>query len=124
MRLPAVLFFTCSTLIALPAQAQIVGPLPDGSTVDRTVYAQTQSEAVDYGQDRLRTRAVIDEARSSGHLSHHESKALRRQAGYIDALADRFGADGYSPSKLKELDFRERALEGLAGAAKSRNAKH
>ncbi|MBN8844083.1 MAG: hypothetical protein J0H88_12640 [Sphingomonadales bacterium] len=71
------------------------------------------------GRELLKSREQIQRAREDGNLTKQEARSLRREARQIDALAERYSADGLSDSERRELDMRVRALQSLTTAQAS-----
>ncbi len=100
-------------LMAVPsvAQAEVYGPPAPGDekppiVIDVSVIPGSRV----LGQDLEEARERIKQQRESGAISKREAKALRRQAGLIDALAERYGADGLSDPERRELELRADVL--------------
>jgi len=66
-------------------------PAPGGTDVHRQV-------------DRI--DRSIHAGRKSGQLTRAEARRLRRAGAMIDAMADRYAADGVSAGEARELDTR------------------
>jgi hypothetical protein len=70
--------------------------------------------AAPHGTDVYRQTDRIDRSiragRKSGQLTRAEAHRLRRQAALIDAMADRYAADGISVGEAGELDTRANVL--------------
>lgn len=110
-------------LAALPATAHaqfIAGPAPGGVPMpgisDRGTM--TTAPSVDRDIDTLRDR--IRAGRNSGELSKREARGLKREAGMIGTLADRYAADGLSDSERRELDTRIQVQRAAAAAQRLR----
>ena len=104
-------------LLALPpvAQAQFVAspaPAPMPGIVDRGTLPTMPSLNHEIGKARDR----IEAGRKRGELTKREARGLRRDAGMIETLADRYGADGLSDSERRELDMRTEVLRTLTAA--------
>ena len=100
-------------LMAVPsaARAEVYGPPAPGE--EKTPVAVEVSVIPGsrvLGQDLEEARDRIKQQRESGAISKREAKALRRQAGLIDALAERYGADGLSDPERRELELRAEVL--------------
>ncbi|MCI4589757.1 hypothetical protein MOK15_06585 [Sphingobium sp. BYY-5] len=65
------------------------------------------------------SRERIREGRKSGTLKKSQARGLRREANQNDALAERYGRDGLSDSKRRELEMRGRALQSLTEAQRT-----
>jgi len=78
------------------------------------INAESPATAAPRGTDVHRRTDRIDRSiragRESGQLTHAEAHRLRRQAALIDAMADRYAANGISASEAGELDTRADAL--------------
>jgi len=81
-----------------------------GATEDRSTV----------GHDLRETRKRISNGRDSGQLSKREARALRREAGQISALADRYAHGGVSDSERRELEMRAQVLRDLTAAQRLR----
>lgn len=73
--------------------------------------------------DLREARKRISNGRDTGQLSKREARALRREAGQISALAERYARDGLSDSERRELDMRTQVLRDLTAAQRLRTAK-
>ncbi|PAL24548.1 hypothetical protein [Sphingopyxis sp. GW247-27LB] len=111
--------------LALPsvAQAQFVagpGPAPEPmpGIVDRGTLPTMPSLGHQLGEARDR----IEGGRKRGELTKREARGLRRDAGMIETLADRYGADGLSDSERRELDMRTEVLRTLTAAQRLQGA--
>ncbi|WP_137869801.1 MULTISPECIES: hypothetical protein [Sphingopyxis] len=118
MRLSVVL---AVLLVPTAAQAQFVPRTPPPS--DRMpgisdMGTAAQRSTVDH--DLRETRARIRDGRDAGQLSKREARALRREAGQISTLADRYGRDGLSDSERRELEMRAQVLRDLTAAQRLR----
>jgi hypothetical protein len=61
----------------------------------------------------------IDEGRRNGQLSHRQARELRREAGEISTLEQRYAADGMSDSEAAELQNRVEALKSITDSKRS-----
>jgi hypothetical protein len=111
--------------LALPsvAQAQFVAgpgsaPEPMPGIVDRGTLPTMPSLGHQLGEARDR----IEGGRKRGELTKREARGLRRDAGMIETLADRYGADGLSDSERRELDMRTEVLRTLTAAQRLQGA--
>lgn len=52
----------------------------------------------------------IRDARNAGQLTRREARQLRREAGVIDSLTQRYARDGLSAAERRELDLRAGVL--------------
>lgn len=103
------------------AQAQFVPRTPPPGErmpgiVDRGASTGTSTMA----HDLRETRKRISNGRDTGQLSKREARALRREAGQISALAERYARDGLSDSERRELDMRAQVLRDLTAAKRLR----
>lgn len=119
MRLSVVL---AVLLVPTAAGAQFVPRTPPPS--DRMpgisdMGTAAQRSTVDH--DLRETRARIRDGRDAGQLSKREARALRREAGQISTLADRYGRDGLSDSERRELEMRAQVLRDLTAAQRLRS---
>lgn len=78
------------------------------------INAESHAAAAPRGTDVYRQTDRIDRSiragRKSGQLTRAEAHRLRRQAALIDAMADRYTADGISAGEAGELDMRADVL--------------
>lgn len=98
MRIPAIIIFAVAA-IGGPAAAQSwtgINTPPDMAVLQGTdTYRQ-----VDRIDDSIR------DGRRHGQLTRAQAHRLRRVGYAIDAMADRYGADGVSAGEAAELDTR------------------
>ncbi|MBJ7439704.1 MAG: hypothetical protein JHD35_11855 [Sphingopyxis sp.] len=80
----------------------------------------TMSGQSTVGHDLRETRTRIRDGRNEGQLSRREARALRREAGQISTLADRYARDGLSDSERRELEMRAQVLRDLTAAQRLR----
>ena len=100
---------------ACPLQAQIWAPpgsgLPGPSgSVQHTAHADTLHDA----------RRAIRQGRHEGQLTPSEARQLRREKRILDAIAQRYAADGLTPSEAAALDFRSHVLLDQVRASRSK----
>jgi len=103
-------------LLGLPSLAHaqfIAGPAPRSDPTpgiaDRGTL--TPPPSIDHEIGKLRDR--IRDGRRSGELTKREARGLKREAGMIGTLSDRYAVDGLSDSERRELETRvevERAM--------------
>lgn len=78
------------------------------------ITTESPATAPPRGTDVYRQTDRIDRSiragRKSGQLTRAEAHRLRRQAALIDAMADRYAADGISAGEAGELDTRADVL--------------
>lgn len=78
------------------------------------INTESHAAAPSHGTDVYRQADRIDRSiragRKSGQLTRAEAHRLRRQAALIDAMADRYAADGISAGEAGELDTRANVL--------------
>jgi hypothetical protein len=91
--------------IACPLQAQFWAPPGDGLPNASGAFQAAPHLATlrDAGQ-------AIRQARRDGELTRPEAKQLRREQRILGAIAERYAADGLTPSEAAELDFRAHVL--------------
>ena len=65
-------------------------------------------------------RRDIRRGRESGTLSRRQARGLRRETDQIDALAERYAADGVSDAEARELGTRTRVQHDLVNAGRLR----
>ncbi len=92
---------------------------PSGDRMPGIVDRGTTPAQPTIGRELLKSRNQIRQGQKDGDLSKREARALRREARQIDALADRYSADGLSDSERRELDMRVRALQSLTAAQRT-----
>ena len=61
-------------------------------------------------------RRSVSDRRRSGNLSKSEARALKKQQRAVQALGDRYAADGLSESEERELAMLSQALLDLSRA--------
>jgi hypothetical protein len=61
----------------------------------------------------------IHDGAESGQLSRKQAKELRREAGEIDQLEQRYAAGGLSDAEAAELRTREEVLRSIVNAKRS-----
>ena len=76
-------------------------------------------DARDVGWLQRQVRSDISRERRDGDISRGEAKAFRREAAAIDALENRYAADGLSDPELMELQNRLEALRSMIYASGS-----
>jgi hypothetical protein len=101
---------------ACPLQAQIWAPPGDalpklGGPMQTAPHAGTLHEA---GQ-------AIRQARRDGELTPIEARQLRRERRILDAIAERYAADGLTPGEAADLDFRAHVLLDQARAKRTKH---
>lgn len=101
----AVLLAACTT----PASVADVPPeylVADRDGTSALVYLRNLDDA----------RRSISDRRRNGDLSKSEARALKKQQGVLQALGDRYAADGLSESEERELAMLSLALLDLSRA--------
>jgi hypothetical protein len=63
--------------------------------------------------------ADINQGAHAGQLSHRQAKELRREAGEITQLEERYAAGGLSNAEAAELQNRIEVLRALTNAKRS-----
>ena len=66
-----------------------------------------------------RARGDIERRRESGELSRGEARRLRREAGRIEAISDRYRRDGLSANELGELMVRASELRNRTATGRA-----
>jgi hypothetical protein len=118
MRAQTLLFFA-PILLSAQASAQFYpapGPGPRRSPPE---VATTVSRPSSTWPQVGRVYSDIDEGRRAGQLTHGQARALRREAGEIATLEQRYAADGLSDSEAAELNNRIAALVSAINAERS-----
>ncbi|MDK2762003.1 MAG: hypothetical protein KYX64_11675 [Sphingopyxis sp.] len=111
-----------AALLLMPAAAQaqfmpIMPPTPPaGDPMPGISDMGTQPGGSTYRYDIREARDRISRGRHNGELSKSEARGLKREAGQIAALAERYGRDGLSDSERRELDMRTQVLKDLTAA--------
>lgn len=102
-------------LMAMPVAAPtgIAGP----PSPERTLPGIVVSPAA--GRETGEIRERIRDGRREGSLSRRDGRVLRRQAGVIDSLADRYGSDGLSEPEMRELNARAMILRDAVNARRT-----
>ncbi|MFS2110906.1 hypothetical protein ACCC88_14535 [Sphingomonas sp. Sphisp140] len=104
-------------LVAAPASAQIWGgPTMHGPS------GGSMAQDRGYGETS-KIRDDIRNGRSSGQLTRRDAKRLKREAGQIDTLEERYTAGGLSPAEEAELFARREALRNDVVAKRSGQRK-
>ena len=99
-----------------PAPAPAPAPGPRHSPPE---IATSVSKTPTFGGAVGRVYSDIDEGRRAGQLTHRQARALRREAGEIGTLEQRYGVDGLSDSESAELNNRIAALLSAINAQRS-----
>lgn len=127
MRMFATGMFLLGVVAAVPASAQIAGPMRglSGSASLRGDILRDRpadpraAQRVAIGREVRDIRDQIRDGREAGQLSRSQARALRREGRRIEAASDRFGRDGYSEAELMMLRSRTEALRGAMVARRS-----
>ena len=104
-------------LVPAGAQAQFMPRAPTGSErMPGITDMGTRPASSTPGHDLRETRERIGRGRDDGTLSKREARGLRREAGQISSLAERYARGGLSDSELRELEMRTQVLKDLTAA--------
>jgi len=76
----------------------------------------TPSYNPDIGREVREVRSDIEHGRASGQLSHRQARHLKREAGELRTLEERYTAGGLSDTEQAELRIRVEALRALTNA--------
>jgi hypothetical protein len=110
-RLAASLFFLPILSFTAPVDAQFVGRHDYGAAgLSNPFIGDSRQPGPGLCRELRDIRHQIRQERNNGALSHREARQLRRQASAIEQLAERYGADGLSPSEQDELETRTHYL--------------
>lgn len=106
------------------AAAQFLGQVASGPPRSPgVVHAGTQAPRAPGGSDIVDVRERIRDGRDSGQLTRRDARRLRRKAGQLDTLTERYGAGGLSDAEARELDTRALVLRDQVDAKRLRGAK-
>jgi hypothetical protein len=118
MRVLTITALAAGFLVSMPAAAQIAGPPPissgPGSAWSRSPSIYRQIEKIESG---------VRDGKEAGQLSPREARALRREGRRIEAMEQRYAADGLSYSEGRALEMRTEMLRSLANAKRGRGRK-
>jgi len=95
--------------LAFPGSPQIYGP---PAPAPRSVPSLNPG----VGHEVRDVRSDIDKGRDQGQLSRSQAKHLKREAGEIRRLQERYGRDGLSDQEQAELFNRVEVLKALTNA--------
>jgi hypothetical protein len=118
MRALTIIAVAATFLVSMPAAAQIAGRPPissgPGSGWSRSPSIYRQVEKIEDG---------IHDGRRSEQLSRREARGLRREGRRIQAMEQRYAADGLSDSEFRALEMRTEMLRSLANAKRGQGRK-
>ena len=115
----AVLSFIFTAMVAgFPASGQIAGPPPPAPA-----RALPGFRPVAISRDVAEIRSDIRDGRQDGQLSRKQAKELRREAGEINGLEDRYAQGGVTDSEAAELINRTEVLRAITNAKRSGTIK-
>ena len=118
-----ILIATLLTLTPGVAAAQFVPRSPPTGDRDPPTYGpMVPSRSPGVGPAAADVYARIDNGRDAGTLSRRDARVFRRDAGQIDALADRYGQDGLSAAEQAELTTRTIVLREQVDLQRLRGA--
>lgn len=96
------------------ASSSVYGPPPP---VVRTIpdYAHAPSVSATVQQ----VLSDVHDGRENGRLSHKQAKELRREAGEIGILEERYARDGLSDDERAELQNRVQVIRAITNAKRT-----
>ena len=99
------------SLAACTSPASVADIPPEYLVADRD-----GTSAVLYLRNLDDARRSVSDRRRSGDLTKSEARALKKQQRVLEALGDRYAADGLSESEERELAMLSQALLDLSRA--------
>ena len=98
-------------MFAVPAHAQFAPTSrPGGERWSRSDGLDRRSSSPPIGQQIGEIDRRIDDGRDSRTLTKRQARRLRREAGQIGTLQERYALDGLSAAEERELDLRAGVL--------------
>ena len=93
------------------ASAPVYGP---PAPVVRTIPDYTHAPSVSITVQQVLSN--IHDGRENGRLSHKQAKELRREAGEIGILEERYARDGLTDNERAELQNRAQVIRAITNA--------